>query len=178
MLNPLLKHLWTRENTVMLFQNEDDRNFFIKRKLCKQASPIIRGSGVDINRFIPNRRKITGKAIIIGCATRLIKDKGLEELISAVSSFGLQSRFELHIAGSIYPDNPSSFSQKEVEAWAKIEAIRLKGYVSDMVEFWHTCDIAILPSHREGLPKSLIEAAACGLPLLGADARHKRNHNT
>ena len=172
-LTPVLRFLWSGEKTVVLFQNPDDRALFAKKGLAQFTAPNIRGSGVDIQRFVPVPQKEpqTEKEtpLIIGCASRLIGDKGLEELIAAVSSFGLQSRFELHIAGSSYAGNPSSFTKERVNSWASVEALRLRGQLRDMPAFWQGCDIAILPSHREGLPKALLEAAACGLPLLGAD---------
>ncbi len=186
LLTPVLRFLWSGEKTVMLFQNTDDRALLAAKGLAPFTAPIIRGSGVDIQRFVPVAQKelLTEKAspLIIGCASRLIRDKGLEELIAAVSSFGPQRRFELHIAGSSYASNPTSFTQENINSWASIEAVRLKGQLCDMPAFWQGCDIAILPSHREGLPKALLEAAACGLPLLGADVpgtreiiRHRYN---
>lgn len=171
-LTPVLRWLWSKENSVMLFQNKDDRDLFVSKGLCSPTASIIKGSGVDVKHFKPRdpKRVIKGhERIVIGCATRLLKDKGIEEMIAAVSSFNTKRGIELHIAGSIFPNNPSSFTKKEIEKWAQIKTVKWRGQVDDMLLFWSECDIAILPSHREGLPKALLEAAACGLPLLGAN---------
>ena len=172
-LNPVLKFLWARDNTVLLFQNSDDRQLFYDKGLSNLHAPIIPGSGVDDNLFAPALRRrrsgVKAKTLVIGCASRLIKDKGLEELILAIKAIDQSYDIELHIAGEIYKQNPSSFSEDEVKKWAEIKSVKLLGNVTDMVGFWQGCDIAILPSHREGLPKALLEAAACGLPLLGSD---------
>ena len=184
-LTPVMRFLWARNNAVMLFQNPDDRNLFCAKGLAKTDAPLIRGSGVDIVKFSPVLRgktakmddknkaddamKTAGKKIVIGCASRLLKDKGLEELISAMKLLEGSFPLELRIAGEIYQHNPSSVSPSDIQNWSEIKSVSMLGHVQDMAKFWRGCDIAILPSHREGLPKALLEAAACGLPLLGAD---------
>ena len=184
-LTPVMRFLWVRNNAVMLFQNPDDRSLFCAKGLAETDAPLIRGSGVDVVRFSPVRiskttknddknrtagkNKTAGEKIVIGCASRLLKDKGLEELISAIKLLEGSLALELRIAGEIYQHNPSSFSPSDIRDWSRIKSVSILGNVRDMVKFWRGCDIAILPSHREGLPKALLEAAACGLPLLGAD---------
>ncbi|MDA9194146.1 glycosyltransferase family 4 protein [Alphaproteobacteria bacterium] len=178
-LTPVMRFLWARNNAVMLFQNLDDHNLFCTKGLAKTDAPLIRGSGVDLVKFSPapkskaqktrGRNKAMGKKIIIGCASRLLRDKGLEELVSAITVVEESCDVELRIAGEIYPNNPSSFLPIDIQNWSRIKSINMLGNVTDMVKFWQGCDIAILPSHREGLPKALLEAAACGLPLLGSD---------
>lgn len=176
LLTPLLRFLWSRPNHSSLFQNQDDRELFAQSRLCAQHVRIIPGSGVDIKKFIPAKRTQykTNKKIIIGCASRLLKDKGLEELVRAISLLPDHLDIKLNIAGTIDPKNPSSFTQQEIEKWKQNPKVKLLGQITDMVTFWQGCDMAILPSHREGLPKSLLEAAACGLPLLGADVAGTR----
>ena len=100
----------------------------------------------------------------------------IKEIIQNSKSFGINTRenkknylIELQVAGDIFHKNPSSCTPQEIEEWSKISSVTFLGKVSDMVGFWQGCDVAILPSHREGFPKALLEAAACGLPLLGSD---------
>ena len=173
LLRPLLRFLWTKPNVLMLFQNPDDRSLFFNNKLCAKNSPIICGSGVDVTKFnrdelsiSANKKKIP---IVIGCGSRLIRDKGISELIEALKLIENKFDVELQIAGQIYPSNPSSFTDADITKWSEIKSLRFLGKVEDMAGFWKRCNIAILPSHREGLPKSLLEAAASGLPLIGAD---------
>lgn len=169
-LTPILRALWARPRHIFIFQNPNDRELFIENGFCKPSSRIIRGSGIDIKEFTPiKKKKFNNRKIIIGCASRLIRDKGLEELIDAVAGLPTQINVELRIAGDVSKSNPSSFNYKEIEKWKKLTNINFLGYVDDIRKFWQDCDIAVLPSRREGLPKSLLEAAACGLPLLGAN---------
>lgn len=175
-LTPLLRSLWLSSNHTTLFQNKDDQELFAQKRLSGSRAFIIPGSGVDIKKFRPTHRKYKNKRerFTIGCASRLLRDKGLEELIKAISLLPEGMNVELTIAGAIDLKNPSSFTPEKVKSWEKNSRINLLGQVTNMVDFWHRCDIAILPSHREGLPKSLLEAAACGLPLIGADVAGTR----
>ena len=172
-LNPALRILWRRPGTVMLFQNSNDRETFIERGLSEHNAPLIPGSGVDDQKFVPAKAKrnftLSDQPLVIGCASRLIRDKGIEELIEAIKIVQRNHSIELRIAGDIYPKNPSSFNQKDIAHWGTIFSVHFLGEISDMVDFWQGCDVAILPSHREGFPKALLEAAACGLPVFGAE---------
>ena len=172
-LSPVLKTLWRQPGTVMLFQNPDDRAVFIKRGLSAENAPLIPGSGVDDQKFKPLATKpslgTNNRKLVIGCASRLLRDKGIPELIEAINIVEKNYDIELWIAGDVFPKNPSSCTSRDIEKWSKSLSVKFLGNVSDMVGFWQSCDLAILPSHREGFPKALLEAAACGLPLLGAD---------
>ena len=172
-LSPVLRFLWRRRGTVMLFQNLDDRTVFVKRGLSAENAPLIPGSGVDDDKFKPVKTNSSlgknNRPLVIGCATRLLRDKGIPELVEAVKIVEKNCDIELRIAGDIFLKNPSSCTSKDIEKWSKISSMKFLGNVSDMVGFWQACDVAILPSHREGFPKALLEAAACGLPLLGTD---------
>ena len=169
-LTPIMRALWSRRRQIFLFQNANDKELFVKKGFGTPSSAIIPGSGVDINKFTPaKKRKFRKNKIIISCASRLIRDKGLEELIQAIASLPAHMNVELHIAGDIAKSNLQASIIKKLKKWKNISSVKFLGQVEDMRKFWHNCDIAILASHREGLPKSLLEAAACGLPLLGAN---------
>ena len=172
-LSPVFQMLWLRAGTTMLFQNLDDRAIFTKRGLSAENAPLISGSGVDDDKFRPvtskSRFEKNDRPLVIGCASRLLRDKGIPELVEAVKIVEENCDIELRIAGNIFPKNPSSCTLRDLEKWSKISSVRFLGEISDMVDFWQGCDLAILPSHREGFPKALLEAAACGLPLLGTD---------
>ena len=172
-LSPILRVLWRRAGTVMLFQNPDDRAVFIKRGLSAENAPLIPGSGVDDDKFksVSTKHRLgkSKRPLVIGCASRLLRDKGIPELIEAVKILEKNYHIELQVAGDIFHKNPSSCTPQEIKEWSKISSVTFLGKVSDMVGFWQGCDVAILPSHREGFPKALLEAAACGLPLLGSD---------
>ena len=172
-LSPVLRFLWRQRGTVMMFQNSDDRAVFVKRGLSAENAPLIPGSGVDDDKFKPVATNSSlgknNRPLVIGCASRLLRDKGMPELVEAVKIVEKNCDIELRIAGDIFLKNPSSCTSGDIEKWSKISSVKFLGNVSDMVGFWQSCDVAILPSHREGFPKALLEAAACGLPLLGTD---------
>jgi len=165
-----LKLVWRRSNIWPLFQNEDDYNDLSQIGLCNQKPNFIRGSGVDTNLFRPVKRKTCGKRFIIGCAARLLRDKGFDTLLEAMQRVAREASYiELRVAGTIDDNNPSSYSRSEVEQWKHMANVNVEGWQHDMVGFWQGCDAAILLSLREGLPKSLIEAVSCGLPVIASD---------
>ena len=171
-LSPVMRVLWNRKDTVMLFQNPDDREIFINRGLSAVNAPLIPVQVLMIKHLsLLQKTSVLGKTIgrCNGCASRLLRDKGIPELVEAVKIVEKNYDIELRVAGDIYLENPSSCTLQEKEKWSKISSVKFLGNVSDMVSFWQGCDVAILPSHREGFPKAGLEAAACGLPLLGSD---------
>ena len=147
---------------------------FIKRGLSAVNAPLIPGSGVDDQKFRPvatnSSHGKNNRKLVIGCASRLLRDKGIPELIKAIKIVEKNYDIELRVAGDIHLKNPSSCTSQDIKKWSKILSVKFLGNVSDMVNFWQGCDVAILPSHRERVSKGIIrEAAACGLPLLGTD---------
>jgi glycosyltransferase involved in cell wall biosynthesis len=101
---------------------------------------------------------------------RLLADKGIHTLIEAQRLLRQRgTRVELLIAGTPDPANPASISEQEATAWNREPAITWLGHVGDIGGLWARSHIAVLPSRREGLPKSLLEAAACGRPMVATD---------
>jgi len=101
----------------------------------------------------------------------LLTDKGIRALVAAhdiVRAQGLQTN--LLIAGNPDPANPASVSLQEVNEWTKRPGITWLGHVRDIASLWKRCHFAILPSHREGLPGALMEAAACERAMIATDA--------
>ena len=145
-LSPVLRFLWRRRGTVMLFQNLDDRAVFVKRGLSAENAPLIPGSGVDDDKFKPVATNSSlgknNRPLVIGCATRLLRDKGIPELVEAVKIVEKNCDIELWIAGDIFLKNPSSCTPKDIEKWSKISSMKFLGNVSDMVGFWQACDVA------------------------------------
>jgi glycosyltransferase involved in cell wall biosynthesis len=101
---------------------------------------------------------------------RLLDDKGIRTLVSAheILAHGGQS-LRLLIAGEPDPANPVSIPPEKIAAWARRPGIEVLGYVDDIREVWKRAHIAVLPSRREGLPMSLLEAAACGRPMVATN---------
>ncbi len=165
----LLPRLMNRASSCVLVQNPDDREALQCMGIRSDKITLIPGSGVDTRRFQPLPEP--EGPIAFGFAGRLLADKGVRALVAAHRMLRRQGRDDqLLIAGSPDPANPASVSMDEVEAWRKEPGITLLGQIKDITELWRRCHIAVLPSHREGLPVSLLEAAACGRPLISTDA--------
>ena len=103
-------------------------------------------------------------------ATRLLEDKGVKEYLQAAQSLGRRKEEVIfQLAGERDLGNPSSFTESEVTAWEEEGDVMLLGQVEDMAGLLKRVDIVVLPSYREGLPRILIEAGACALPIVTTD---------
>jgi glycosyltransferase involved in cell wall biosynthesis len=164
----LLPRLLNSAHSNILVQNPDDRDALIALGAKPDRITLIPGSGVDDEALKPLPEP--EGPITIGFAGRLLADKGIRALVAAHDLLRNQGHnFNLIIAGSPDPANPASVSRDEVEAWTKRPGITWLGHIDDIVALWRASHIATLPSHREGLPGSLMEAAACGRPLVATD---------
>ena len=156
--------------SVFIFENKDDMNQFIQWKVVsKEHTFLIQGAGVDTIEFkyIENRNN---KKLIVTLISRMLLDKGIYEFIQAAKLILKEfSDIEFWLIGDIDKSNPSSISRKELIDWNEIRGIRWFGWQNEVKEFLYKTDIACLPSYREGLPKSLIEAASTGLPIISTD---------
>ncbi len=169
----LLRLLLNRSISVALVQNPDDQAALEALGISRDRIALIPGSGVDTDAFTPLSEP--DGPITVGFAGRLLTDKGIRELVAAhgiLQTRGLDTR--LLIAGEPDPANPASVSLEEAREWGNRPGITWLGQVRDIVSLWRSSHIAALPSHREGLPKSLLEAAACGRPMIAADAPGSR----
>jgi glycosyltransferase involved in cell wall biosynthesis len=109
-------------------------------------------------------------AFTVGFVGRLLDDKGTQTLVRAHELL-IQRGIAINtlLAGEPDPSNPASIPDRVLDSWRLIPNLRLLGHVEDIRSVWAQAHIAILPSRREGLPKSLLEAAACGRPLIATD---------
>ncbi len=157
----------------VILQNSDDVALFERLRLvASDRLRLISGSGVDCERFTPPDAPLAhGAPFRVLLASRLLWDKGLQDFVDAARTLKAQGRkIEMLMAGAPDPGNPASASAAEVRSWVDEGAVRWLGHVDDMPALLRTVDVVALPSRREGLPKSLIEAAACGRPLIATDA--------
>jgi glycosyltransferase involved in cell wall biosynthesis len=168
-LKRILPLLLDRPADVVLVQNPDDRRAIFDLGISEARIVLIPGSGVDTDTFQPLPEP--EGPITYGFAGRLLTDKGIRALVAAhdiVRTQGLQTH--LLIAGNPDPANPASVALKEVDEWTKRPGITWLGHVKDIASLWKRCHFAVLPSHREGLPGSLMEAAACARAMIATDA--------
>jgi glycosyltransferase involved in cell wall biosynthesis len=131
---------------------------------------LIPGSGVDCERFAPPVERARSERFRVVLPARLLWDKGLAEFLAAARLLRDAGRpIDLLLAGAVDPGNPASALESEVRSWAAAGLVQWLGHVDDMPALFRSVDAAVLPSYREGLPKGLVEAAACGLPLVATD---------
>jgi glycosyltransferase involved in cell wall biosynthesis len=164
----LLRMLFSRQRTVVIVQNEDDRRALEALGVAAGHISLIPGSGVDIDRLQP--LPVPLEPLTLGFAGRLLEDKGIHVLMDAFHLLRARHpQLRLLIAGTPDPHNPTSVSESEAKSWNNEPGITWLGHVSDISALWARAHIAVLPSRREGFPKSLLEAAACGRPLIATD---------
>jgi glycosyltransferase involved in cell wall biosynthesis len=154
----------------VIFQNEDDQAQFVSGGLIeREHSTIIRGSGVDLARFIVGKPPQEPPVVILMPA-RALRDKGVVEFAAAAARLRQEGRLvECVLAGGLDPDNPASLTREEVRALEVSSGMKWLGHVDDMPARLAACHIVCLPSYREGLPKALIEACASGRPIVTTD---------
>lgn len=164
----LLRYLLANTHASVLVQNPDDRAAIKRLGVADERIFTIRGSGVEADKLRPSGEP--PEPITVGFVGRLLADKGVRSLVTAHDIFARQGRpMRLLIAGEPDPANPASIPLAEIESWRQRPGIEVLGHVTDIAKFWASAHIAVLPSRREGLPKSLLEAAACGRPIVATN---------
>ena len=153
----------------LILQNPDDADAFVRARLVPEGHiRVIRSSGVNLERFLPVVPELEPRPLRVLLAARLLWEKGIGEYIDAARMLRAQGRtIQFVIAGSPDPGNPRSVSREQVESWVGEGLVDWRGHVEDMPVLMRSMDVIALPSYyREGVPKSLIEAAACGLAVI------------
>jgi glycosyltransferase involved in cell wall biosynthesis len=164
----MMRALLNRPRNAVLVQNPDDRAAVTALGIAPDRIFLIPGSGVDTDTLTPMPEP--AGQMTVGYVGRLLADKGVRSLVEAykiLKGRGRDIRFIL--AGETDPANPASIPQTEIDSWKQIAGIDLLGHIDDIRQVWAMSHIAVLPSRREGLPKSLLEAAACGRPIVATD---------
>ena len=160
-------------NLTVIFQNKDDRKAFSHYKITnkKNKTILIKGAGVDLIEYHYLKPQHKEKIVILFPA-RMLFDKGINELREA--SDMLKGRYinkvKFVLAGGIDKHNKASASSEFLHDWADGNYVEWIGYQSDMKPVFRNADIVVLPSYREGMPKSLIEACAIGRPIITTNA--------
>ena len=165
---PIYRFSFAR-NSKLIFHNKSDSKIFLKKRICKKESLcVIEGSGVNTKKFKNNKfKKSYFDPIQILFPARIIMEKGFIELIEVCLEMWEEGyTFKLNIAGDIDRENKSSLSRQEIKTISANKNINFLGKMSDMKSIYLKSDIVILPSWREGLSKSLIEAASMSLPII------------
>lgn len=156
-------------NQVVIFQNPDDRDTLTAATgLGRSKVEMIRGSGVDLTQYTVVPEK-AGEPVVLFPA-RLLADKGVFEFVAAARMLrakGLAARFVL--AGLLDTANPTSVTRSQLDGWLAEGVVEYWGYRSDMPQVLARATVVALPSYREGMPRALLEAAACGRVVVTTD---------
>lgn len=164
-----LSGLLRRKRTVTVVQNPDDRAFVLGLGVRPDQVTLIPGSGVDTDKLRP--LPVPPPPITAAYVGRMLADKGVITLIQAFSRLGKQGGgLQLLLAGDCDRENPGSLAPEQLREFAELYGIHWLGHVADIREVWARAHFAVLASRREGLPKSLLEAAACGRAMVATDA--------
>ena len=164
----LLRHTLALSQTFSAFQNEEDANDLIgaNKPLSVSRSVVIRGSGVDTSRFQPLPESISMPVVML--AARMLWAKGIAEFIAAIKLLKLQECHARYVlVGRIDYENPSHIPESQLFEWQEQGLIEWWGYRNDMANVLTSAHIVVLPTYYgEGLPKVLLEAAACARPIV------------
>jgi glycosyltransferase involved in cell wall biosynthesis len=154
---------------VVFFQNPDDRALFIERRMVRpEQARLLPGSGVDLERFAPAPQPLGPPTFLL--IARLLGDKGVREFVEAARMLrpGLpEARFQL--LGPIDEGNRTAISRAELDEWVAQGLVDYLGETDDVRPYVAAASAVVLPSYREGLPRSLLEAAAMARPLIATD---------
>ena len=160
---------------VVFFQNDEDRELFTHRRIVREhQARVLPGSGVDLQFFSPAPRPDGPPAFLL--IARLLRDKGVVEFVEAARALRQVlpgARFQL--LGPIDAGNRTAIRQAELDAWVREGVVEHLGTTDDVRPFITAATAVVLPSYREGMPRSLLEAAAMARPLIAADVPGCRN---
>jgi glycosyltransferase involved in cell wall biosynthesis len=155
--------------SIVVIQNSDDREVLIREHIVDSSCiRLIAGSGVDIHRFVPVE-PTTGDPIVM-LVGRMLWDKGVGEFVDAVIRLQkrkVRARFVL--VGRVDQGNPTAISETQLQQWVQEYGIEWWGHREDLPTVLGQAALVVLPSYREGLPKVLLEAAACGKAVIATD---------
>lgn len=159
-----LYRLSLRSCHYIVFQNNDDFNYFISNKLCNmKQSKIIRGSGIDFSKYNYSDAPIQPVSFLM--AARFLREKGILEYLEASKYLSKKYKNVFFYLAGKEDDNPSSFKEDYIKKLAKDSNVYLLGWVN-VYEVLKNISVYVLPSYGEGMPRTIIEAMAVGRPVI------------
>lgn len=174
-LTQVVKHFYRtafdRSHRVF-FQNDEDRQLFIAKRLVDQSrTRLVPGSGIDLQKFQPQPPRATKcDAVRFLLIARLLLDKGIGEYVEAARILrNERPRAHCALLGFLDVENRTAVKRSDVEAWIAEGIIDYLGSVDNVSSHIAASDCVVLPSYREGTPRTLLEAAAMAKPLIATD---------
>jgi glycosyltransferase involved in cell wall biosynthesis len=170
-VKPVLRWAMGHPRSVVIFQNTEDCKDFVEAGLVRMSQAlIIRGAGVNTSDFSPSPQP-DGEPVVV-LASRMLRDKGVGEFLEAARLLKQEGvRARLALVGAVDRENPSTYTEIELRRWQAEGIVEWWGHQDDMAKIFAGSHIAVLPSYGEGLPKVLLEAAACARPLVATRVR-------
>lgn len=165
-----LRLLFNRPNVRLILQNPDDGRALSEYCAVRpEQTVLIRGSGVDLSRFAPMPEPAGAPNVTM--VSRMLWDKGVGELVEVARRLRAAGEpIRVTLVGAPDPENPASIPEERLRAWEREGLVEWLGYREDVADVWRSATIAALPTtYGEGVPKALIEAAACGRPIVATD---------
>jgi glycosyltransferase involved in cell wall biosynthesis len=162
-----------QRSSKVFFQNLDDRTLFINCGMVRaEVADLLPGSGIDLKRFIsllrPDVKSPKFRFLLIA---RMLRDKGVSEYVDAARILGKRwAQAEFCLLGFLDVQNPAAISRAEMDAWVAEGVVNYLGVSDDVRAHLATADCVVLPSYREGTPRTLLEAAAMARPIITTDA--------
>ena len=155
---------------IVFFQNPDDRDLFVERRIvASNQTRLLPGSGIDLDRFVPAPRLSEDPPIFLFIG-RLLTDKGVREFVDAARLTRFRypnARFQ--VLGGLDPGNRTAIGKDELDGWVENGVIEYLGPTEDVRPYISEASVVVLPSYREGLPRSLLEGGAMARPLIATD---------
>lgn len=165
----LLYRAALRRNHVVIFQNRDDCGDFIERGVLAPSKEtlIVNGSGVDLVKFALAEPFLSPSTFLL--IARLYREKGVLEFVEAAQRLRRKHPQARCVVAGAPDSNPSSFTSADVEGWVATGAIEYVGWLEDVRPCLRTTSVYVLPSYREGTPRTVLEAMAMGRPIVTTD---------
>ncbi len=165
----LFHFAFSHPNAKVIVQNADDLSLIETRGLAaRRAIDLIPGSGVPLSKYLPSPQNAKNKIVLF--PARMLRDKGLVEFVEAARSLkGVVPEWRFLLAGAADYDNPTAIGRDDLETWTREGVVEWLGHVDNMIDQYAMASIVCLPSYREGMPKSLLEAAASACAVVTTD---------
>ncbi len=169
LVNLLYKIALNHDNMRYIFQNREDLQSFVENTVIPEhATYLIRGSGIDLNEFPCTPEPPEPVTFVL--VARMLSDKGIREFVAAARRVRLlQPNWRFQLVGGVDAGNPSSLTEVELIAWNAEGVVEWLGHRADVHAILGRSHVVCLPSYREGLPKSLLEASAAGRPMIASN---------
>jgi len=152
----------------VFFQNPDDRQEFVKRGITKaKKCVLVNGSGVNLDKFEATELAEEHTFLMIG---RVLRDKGVIEYLEAAQTVKKRYPESRFLLVGPFDSNPNSLSQADLEPYIKNGSIEYAGSTDDVRSYLAQCSVFVLPSYREGTPRTILEAMAMKRPIITTDA--------